>query len=134
MPLDNAENLPDGCFGAVVIDLPISIDNSDSGVNAFTSLNAMFDSYHEMLAMASRLLQSGGILVFKTADFVVRNTEDSRFSGQWATDYAIDYALELGFELTDRFILARCQWLQPSGSMKIRTGLKHGYFLVFTKI
>ncbi|MDE5869654.1 MAG: hypothetical protein K2H18_05430, partial [Muribaculaceae bacterium] len=71
---------------------------------------------------------------FKTADFVVRNTEDSRFSGQWATDYAIDYALELGFELTDRFILARCQWLQSSGSMKIRTGLKHGYFLVFTKI
>lgn len=134
LPLDDVENLRDGCFGSIVIDLPISIDNSDTGVNAFKSLNAMFDSYHEMLTLASRLIKSGGILVFKTADFVVRNTEESRFSGQWATDHAIDYALELGFNLTDRFILARHQWLQTSGSMKIRTGLKHGYFLVFTKI
>lgn len=133
-PLDEAESLPDGCFGSIVIDLPISIDNSDSGINAFKSLNSMFDSYHEMLSMASRLLKRGGILVFKTVDFVLRNAEEARFSGQWATDHAIDYALELGFELTDRFILARHQWLQTSGSMKIRTGLKHGYFLIFTKI
>lgn len=65
------------------------IDNSDTGVNAFMSLNAMFDSYHEMLAMASRLLKSG-ILVFKTAGFVVRNSEESRFSGQWATNHAME--------------------------------------------
>ena len=94
----------------------------------------MFDSYHDMLSLASRLLKSGGILVFKTADFVLRNDIGATFSGQWATDHAIDYALELGFDLTDRFILARRKTLQSTGSMKIRTGLKHGYFLVFTKI
>ena len=132
--LDEAYGLPDGCFESVVIDLPISIDNSDSGVNAFKSLNGMFDSYHDMLSLASRLLKKGGILVFKTSDFVLRNDSEAMFSGQWATDHAIDYALELGFDLTDRFILARRQSLQTRGSMKIRTGLKHGYFLIFTKI
>lgn len=134
LSLDEAYGLPDGCFESVVIDLPISIDNSDSGVNAFKSLNGMFDSYHDMLSLASRLLKKGGILVFKTSDFVLRNDSEAMFSGQWATDHAIDYALELGFDLTDRFILARRQSLQTRGSMKIRTGLKHGYFLIFTKI
>ncbi len=134
LSLDEAYGLPDGCFESVVIDLPISIDNSDSGVNAFKSLSGMFDSYHDMLSLASRLLKKGGILVFKTSDFVLRNDSEAMFSGQWATDHAIDYALELGFDLTDRFILARRQSLQTRGSMKIRTGLKHGYFLIFTKI
>lgn len=134
LSLDDAYDLPDGCFESVVIDLPIGIDNTDSGVNAFKSLNSMFDSYHDMLSLASRLLKNDGILVFKTSDFVLRNDDEATFSGQWATDHAIDYALEMGFDLTDRFILVRHQSLQSRGSMKIRTGLKHGYFLVFTKI
>lgn len=132
-PLDEAMCLPDGCFESVVIDLPLCIDNLDSGVNAFKSLNGMFDSYHEMIALGSRLLKKGGILVFKTADFVLRNDDGATYSGQWATDHAIDYALELGFDLSDRFILARRESLQTTGSTKVRTGLKHGYFLVFSK-
>lgn len=132
--LDKVEGLPDNKFASVVIDLPISIDNDDSGVNAFNSLNSMFDSYHEMIALASRLLNPGGILVFKTVDFVLRNDEGATYGGQWATDNAIDYALEMGFDLTDRFILARRQSLVTSGSTKVRSGLKHGYFLVFTKL
>ena len=140
--LDEAYGLPDECFESVVIDLPVSIasdksDNSDDEpkpqVNAFDSLNSMFDAYHSMLSLASRLLKSGGILVFKTVDFVLRNDDKAVVNGQWATDHAIDYALQLGFELTDRFILARRQWLYARGSAKIRTGLRHGYFLVFTK-
>lgn len=132
--LNEAESLRDNCFTSIVVDLPISIDNDDSGVNAFDSLNSMFDSYHYMIALASRLLKPGGILVFKTADFVLRNDIEAKHEGQWATDNAIDYALEMGFDLTDRFILARRRSLATSGSMKVRTGLKHGYFLVFTKL
>lgn len=132
--LDKTAELPNECFMSVVIDLPLCIDNKDSGINAFKSLNAMYDTYHDMLSLASRLLRPGGILIFKTADFVLRNDEEARFCGQWATDHAIDFALELGFDLTDRFILAQRKSLQTSGSMKIRTGLKHGYFLIFTKI
>ena len=133
--LDEAESLPDNIFGSVVIDLPIDIDNDKkSRTDAFESLNKMFDAYHDMIALASRLLKPGGILVFKTVDFVLRNDEGATYCGQWATDHAIDYALEMGFDLTDRFILARRQSLITSGSAKVRSGLKHGYFLVFTKL
>lgn len=133
--LEEAESLPDNKFSSVVVDLPIDIDNDKkSRTDAFESLNKMFDAYHYMIALASRLLKPGGILVFKTVDFVLRNDEGATYCGQWATDNAIDYALEMGFDLTDRFILARRQSLITSGSAKVRSGLKHGYFLVFTKL
>lgn len=132
--LDEAENLPDDSFDSVVIDLPIDIVEDGKCKDAFTSLNSMFDSYHDMIALAARLLKRGGIMVFKTVDFVLRNDDDATYEGQWATDNAIDYALEMDFDLTDRFILARRQSLATSGSVKVRSGLKHGYFLVFTKL
>lgn len=132
--LDETSDLEDGCFDSVVIDLPISIEIKHSSTNAFKSLNEMFESYDNMLTLADRLLKSGGILVFKTTDFVLRNDITAKNSGYWATDYAIDMAHELDFELTDRFILANRKYLQTSGSQKVRTGLQHGYFLVFTKI
>lgn len=132
--LDEAESLPGNRFDSVVIDLPVNIDDDGRQEDTFTSLNSMFDSYHDMIALAARLLRHGGILVFKTVDFVLRNDEDATYEGQWATDNAIDYALEMGFDLTDRFILARRQSLVKSGSTKVRSGLKHGYFLVFTKL
>lgn len=138
--LDETRDLSDECFDSVVIDLPISIDNKEgksnkkSNVNAFHSLSEMYDAYDDMLTLAERLLKPGGIAVFKTVDFVLRNDITSKFNGYWATDKAIDIAQDLDFELTDRFILANRKYLQTSGSQKIRTGLQHGYFLVFTKI
>lgn len=132
--LEEAEKLPDNVFDSVVIDLPIDIVEDGKCKDAFTSLNSMFDSYHDMIALAARLLKRGGIMVFKTVDFVLRNDDDATYEGQWATDNAIDYALEMDFDLTDRFILARRQSLATSGSVKVRSGLKHGYFLVFTKL
>lgn len=131
--LDEAAELEDECFESVVIDLPLTIDNKGLDCNAFASLSQMFETYDDMLGLADRLLKPGGILVFRTADFVLRNSIESQYNGYWATDYAIDLALELDFELTDRFILAERHALQMSGSQKVRTGLKHGYFLVFTK-
>lgn len=132
-PLDEVKNLPDECFSSVVIDLPIYIDNNASDTDSFESLSKMFDSYKEMLALAYRLLKRGGLAIFKTTDFVLRNDDCfSKFSDVWATDYAIEKAMDLGFEFTDRFILAQHRYL-ATGSTKVRTGLKHGYFLVFTK-
>lgn len=132
--LEETDSIPEGRFDSVVIDLPINIDNKDSGVNAFKTLNAMFDAYHNMISLASRILKSGGILVFKTVDFVLRNDDEASYRGEWATDNAIDFALQTGFDLTDRFILTQRKSLVTSGSAKIRKGLKHGYFLVFTKL
>lgn len=131
--LDEVEHLQDECFDSIIVDLPICIDNSNSGVNAFESLNSMLESYNNMLSISLRLLKKDGILVFKSSDFVLRNDAMAFCSGQWATDHAIDNALKIGFDLTDRFILANRQLLSNRSSTKIRTGLKHGCFLVFTK-
>ena len=136
-PLDDTASLPDECFKSIVIDLPIVIDKCQEKTkdfNAFESLNEMFYTYHEMISLAFRLLNSGGILVFKTSDFVVRN-DNNEYEGEWATDKAIEIALELGFELTDKFILVERKYLSSThlGTLKIRAGLKHGFFLVFTK-
>lgn len=133
LPLDDAFNLPDSCFESVVIDLPVSIDHTSSDTDSFESLSKMFESYKEMLALAYRLLKAGGRVVFKTTDFVLRHESSiSQISEVWATDFAIEKALNLGFEFTDRFILAQHRYL-ATGSTRVRTGLKHGYFLIFTK-
>lgn len=132
-PLESAVNLPDDFFESVVIDLPCSIvkptvRRQRTTFASFDSLDNLYAEYTKMIKLAARLLRSGGILVFKTADF--------RLAGQqvWISDWSIQTAINCGFTLADKYI-----YIDRSAIDAVTTSARksntptHAYFLVFKK-
>ena len=131
--LDDIKNIEEASLESVVLDLPVNIDPTVQEYNAFKSLDEKYDTYHEMIDLSKALLVTGGILVFKTSDFVLRNDDTITYVNEWATDHVIAYALEHGYDLLDRFISVRNNGIMSTGSKKLSAGSKHAYFLVFRK-
>ena len=131
--LDETKNINSSSFESVVLDLPVNIDPTVHDYNAFKSLDEKYDTYHKMIDLSNKLLIPGGILVFKTSDFVLRNDDTISYVNEWATDNVIAYSLDHGYDLVDRFISVRNNGIIVSGSHKLSAGSKHAYFLVFKK-
>lgn len=110
--------------GSVVVDLPITIDEL-----SFKSSTQLYNTYDEYINYAATLLNRGGILVFSTADFILRNGED----GTWAADYAISAALSFGFSLKDKIHLVRKGDTVEIDGISVQSGLKDSVFLIFSK-
>lgn len=121
-------------FGSIVIDLPTSISNPNSKreYNLATSFSTMDELQREnkkMLELAYKILQTDGILVFKTMDFTYMDKP------QWISNFVTITAEELGFELIDKFI-----YIDPKHNKIDRRRTRysasvpsHAYFLVFRK-
>ena len=131
--LDESNHIQEDSLESVVLDLPVNIDPTVQDYNTFKSLDEKYDTYHEMIDLSHKLLVPGGILVFKTSDFVLRNDDTITYENEWATDNVIAYSLEHGFDLIDRFISVRNNGIMSTGSKKLTAGSKHSYFLVFRK-
>lgn len=132
-PLEEITNIKVSSLESVVLDLPVNIDPTVQDYNTFKSLDEKYDTYHEMIDLSNNLLFTGGVLVFKTSDFVLRNDDTITYVNEWATDHVIAYALEHGYDLIDRFISVRNNGIISTGSKKLSAGSKHAYFLVFRK-
>lgn len=109
---------------SVVVDLPIAIDEL-----SFKSSNQLYNTYDEYINYAATILTSGGILVFSTADFILRNGED----GTWAADYAISSALSFGFSLKDKIHLVKKGDIIEIDGISVQSGLRDSAFLIFSK-
>lgn len=131
--LEESKNIKEASLNSVVLDLPVNIDPKVQDYNSFKSLDEKYDTYHEMIDLSNKLLIAGGILVFKTSDFVLRNDDTITYANEWTTDNIIAYALDNGFDLIDRFISVRNNGIVITGSQKLSAGSKHAYFLVFRK-
>lgn len=131
-PLKDAHNLPTESIGSAVIDLPCAVEGSNQrkrkAYNSFSAINEMYEAYEDMINLAYRLLMTGGILVFKTADFAVKSEQI------WASDLAIKYAVETGFELADKYIYIDRKAVNAVTTTARRANIPtHAYFLVFSK-
>ena len=150
MPLEEINMIEDWTLNSLIIDLPVAIEETrisgdekkgkvykekilKTDLNTFKSLNEMFSTYDELIRESARLLKEKGILIFKTADFVLRNDINVTYEKEWATDKAIEFALKYGFDLIDRFILLLNDEVVSTGSRRIRSALKHAVYLVFKK-
>lgn len=109
---------------SVVVDLPVTI-----GKNSFASSRELYDTYEAYIRYANSILNKGGVLVFSTADFILRDEEDNA----WATDYAISVACSLGFHLKDKIHLVRKGDKITVDGITVKSGLKDSAFLIFTK-
>lgn len=118
------KNPADIKVNSVMIDLPITIDEL-----SFKSSTQLYNTYDEYINYAATILSRGGIMVFSTADFILRNGED----GTWAADYAISAALSFDFSLKDKIHLVRKGDIVEIDGISVQSGLKDSVFLVFTK-
>lgn len=109
---------------SVVIDLPITI-----GENSFESSRDLYATYEAYIRYADSILKKGGVLVFSTADFILRDEKDNA----WATDYAISVAIPVGFNLKDKIHLVRKGDKITVDGVTVKSGLKDSAFLIFTK-
>lgn len=136
--LEEAKRLPDARFRSVIIDLPYIINGVEfiEGSNApqirpeskFTSVEDMTANYTIMIKLASRLLQKGGKLIFKTRDIPTR---DGQF---FASQKAIGIASVSGLKLIDNFIqLLKLRKKREKLSDKTAR-IAHCYYLVFQKL
>ena len=121
LDLENQANIK---VNSVVIDLPVTI-----GENSFGSSLELYDTYKAYIRYVDSILNKGGVLVFSTADFILRDEEDNA----WATDYAISVASSLGFSLKDKIHLVRKGDKITVDGVTVKSGLKDSAFLIFTK-
>ena len=82
-----------------------------------------------MIDIADKIMQTDGILVYKTMDFTYKNTP------RWISDFVIKTAYQKGFELIDKFI-----YIDPKHNKIDRRRTRftasvpaHAYFFVFRK-
>lgn len=119
LDLKNPEDIK---VDSVMIDLPVTIDE-----NGFESSTQLYNTYDEYINYAASILNRGGILVFSTADFILRNGED----GTWAADYALSAALSFDFSLKDKIHLVRKGDTVEIDGISVQSGLKDSVFLIF---
>lgn len=134
LPLDKVAEIADGFFSSVVVDLPTAVANPDSKrtasvCSAFPTMDELYADNRAMLTTAHRILETGGILVFKTMDFSFQNTP------RWISDYVLQTAYSLGFELIDKYIYIdpRHNRLDRRRSRFTAAIPAHAYFFVLRK-
>lgn len=128
-----SDNLKGLKVSSVVIDLPVQIENDDASFNSFKSVAELYQAYDEYIGYACDILRKDGILVFSTADFILREGDDDDTPGVWATDYAIFTALSLGFDLKDKIHLVRKGGVLKVEEISVQSGVKDSTFLIFVK-
>ncbi len=137
--------LEDGSIHSIVIDLPfvISPANSPSAKNpndgsvliarrfsAYYPVDNLYASYYHWICEAFRVLDEGGIMVFKEQSMIsggIRHNTD---------EFSFMAAHKVGFKMIDKFILEAKARLISNAKMK--NGQKHSrsftsQFLVFVK-
>lgn len=130
----NADNLKNIKVSSVIIDLPIKIGGKETDIESFNSVADLYEAYVEYIEYADRLLKKGGILIFSTADFILKEEDNETGTPEiWATDYAISTALSKGFELKDKVHMVRKGGVINIGDLPIKTGVKDSTFLIFVK-
>ncbi len=79
LPLEEVDNLPDGCFSSIIVDPPFVIREKKEGVSngktvdrfgGYKDYNDLIESNRWLIATAGRLLKEEGILVYKIQDTV----------------------------------------------------------------
>ena len=118
------ENPPHIKVNSVVIDLPVTI-----GKNSFETSSELYETYVAYIEYANSILNKGGVLVFSTADFILRDDVENA----WATDFAISVAMDMGFNLKDKIHLVRKGEILTIDGASVKSGLKDSAFLIFTK-
>lgn len=135
LPLSEIDQwISDGTFFSVVIDLPTTVRDPNSRKDldvssAFLSMEELYAENKKMLTLAYRLMQTDGILVFKTMDFTYQNNP------QWISDYAIATAQKIGFVLIDKYIYLDSKYNKTDKRRTKYTASvpAHAYFFVFRK-
>jgi hypothetical protein len=140
-------NLPleDGSIHSIVIDLPfvISPANSPSAINpkkgsqliasrfaAYYPVDNLYLSYYNWLRNAYRVLDEGGICVFKCQSMISGGIRHN------AEEFSFMAAQRLGFKMVDKFtLIAKARLISPG---KYKAGQVHSrsytsMFLVFVK-
>ena len=132
-PLAEADRLPDCSFDSVIYDLPfiISPPKTDNTIkDRFTYFKSEDEARSVNIAMlnrAFRLLRTGGILVVKTMDCVVRNRQC------WISDFVVQEAAKIGLVMADKFILLSHYRLLSRTKQQHIARKYHSYFFVFRK-
>lgn len=133
-PLCEVEYLESDSLGSIVIDLPFLIKSPKDNwcikdrFQAFTSVKELRDTYQYMMAIAYRLLRSGGYLILKTQDTTTSTTK------VWVHSIVEQIATEIGFEIADMFILvAHKVIIRGKMEQQHQARRYHSYFYVFKK-
>ena len=132
--LSEFEEIPDGYFGSIVIDLPCSVEmpSSKSRFDVsthFSSLPELIEEHDKMISLAHRKMQTDGLLVYKVMDFTYCR------SPYWLSDEVLRIAKETGFELADKYIYLDPKYknIKPRRFRYIAAFPAHAYFFVFKK-
>lgn len=134
--LQKTRDLDDGIYKSVLIDLPFLVRSSTNEkesiltkrFDSFDSVNEMYQTNKEMIALAYRLLRKKGILVMKTQDIVYASKQELTHV------YIINVAVNMGFQVEDIFILARKNVILSSFVKNVEHARKyHCYYIVFIK-
>lgn len=128
LDLDEVFMNPIPMFNSVVVDLPQYVETKQqNNANAFASLEDAYQAHEQILDVAYKILREGGILVYKTTDFLLDGKQ------QWISDFAIRKAESLGFELIDKFIYIIYKKLMRRHSNQLCAAKSHAFFFVFRK-
>lgn len=128
LDLDEVFMNPIPMFNSVVVDLPQYVETKQqNNTNAFASIEDAYQAHEQILEVANKILHSGGILVYKTTDFLLDGKQ------QWISDFAIRKSESLGFELIDKFIYIINKKLMRRHSNQLCAAKSHAFFFVFRK-
>lgn len=121
-------NEPIELFRSVVVDLPQYVSEKQrENYNSFNSLEEAYSTHLEILDIAYKILFNGGILVYKTTDFILEGEQ------QWLSDFVLRRAEGLGFKLIDKFIYVVERKLMRRHSNQSCATKTHAFFFVFRK-
>ena len=129
------EVIGDEALDSVIFDLPYIVRQSWVTVqplildlySTFNSKEELLTANREMMALATRKLKTGGILVVKTQDTNILGKQ------LWVSQYILNYADELGLIHEDTFILVSKKLMFTKHEKQHRARKNHSYFLVFRK-
>lgn len=134
--LDEVSEIKDNSLHSIVIDLPFLVKSEKDATrsmiarrfNSFLTLEELYNTNEEMIALSYKLLKKGGYLIMKTMDFTFASKQ------VWVANFVQNKAIEIGFALEDIFILIASQrLLQTKGVIQHHARKFHSYFFVFKK-
>lgn len=94
----------------------------------FPSMSALWKFYQKSAVEFKRILQPGGILVWKCQNTIMGGKQ------WWSVQFIISICEKLGLDLIDEFVLLSKHRMERTGKYTQRHARKfHSYFLVFRK-
>lgn len=133
--LDNARlDIESNSLQSVVIDLPVKVDAHEKSNEAFKSIEDLYDTYLDMGYLGADLLRSGGILVFKISEVVIRNSEYEGLNHIWIGDYLQDALMQGGVDLIDEIIVVSEDSYRVEGITIPKFTKRYHTFLIFKKL